>query len=223
MSKDFDVVQEILGKLEPDNFDNQKYKTRKPKPSKPHYHTQYDYSLQDIAKASVKEQIKLANHFMAVMNQRLRAFEKKGYQADSEWYQKNVGRFVTNAKDLTPEKRGMAIQELQRELNRADSTTTGYEKIREKILKTLHNKDLHGDKFAFVTEENLAEWGAFMDYLRDEGAVTYYDVEEMQELWVIYEQYGAYSFEFVQAFHDFMHSPTTSYNEERFKPNEYNT
>ena len=60
--KDIDVVKEIL-----DGFDttvdiNKKAKvpkqpqfnTRKPKQNKPKYHTQYDYSLQDIANASEK-------------------------------------------------------------------------------------------------------------------------------------------------------------------------
>lgn len=219
------MVKEILDAFGVEQFDNKKYKTRKPKQNKPKYHTQYDYTLQDIANASEKEQIKLANHFMAVMNQRLRMFEKKGYQDKSEWYQRNINRFVTRGENMTANKRAKAIQQMQRELNRGDATTRGYESIREKILKTLHDPTLHGNSFSFVTEENLDQWGEFMDFMREASgdAITYYDVDELQELWNIYDEYGAYSEEFQEAFDSFMNSPTTSLSDSYFHPNEYNT
>lgn len=194
---------------------------------KHNYHSQYDTKIQQIAKMDETEMIKYYNHLRAVMGQRLRHFERKGYADSSDWYQRNKDVFVSKGQELSRHVRAQALISLETQLNRADSTTTGYEKTREKILRTLHRKG--SDKyrpFAYVNEDNLDKWGDFMEALRDMtgGKMTYYDPEELEELWNKYDKYGAESDAFQDAFDAFTHHPATAIIQDKeFEPNEYNS
>ena len=99
-------------------------------------------------------------------------------------YIQNAGKYPKLA-DLKGGQRPYKLSALQRFVSAKASTITGIKEIRAKQLETLHKHE-----YNFVTEENLSEFGEFMEEFRAQKLDEQYDSGDAADTFYMVQKHG---------------------------------
>ena len=99
-------------------------------------------------------------------------------------YKQNAGKYPKLA-DLKGGQLAYKLSALQRFVSAKASTITGMKEIRAKQLETLHKHE-----YNFVTEENLSEFGEFMEEFRAQKLDEQYDSGDAADTFYMVQKHG---------------------------------
>lgn len=99
-------------------------------------------------------------------------------------YKQNAGKYPKLA-DIKGGQLPYKLSALQRFVSAKASTITGIKEIRAKQLETLHRHD-----YNFVTEENLSEFGEFMEEFRAQKLDEQYDSGDAADTFYMVQKHG---------------------------------
>ena len=118
-----------------------------------------------------------------IAQKRLKRLEKAGF-SETEVYKKNVSHYPTLKEIKTKSELAQRLSDLSRFIRSSQSTVQGIRERRQKTLESLHD---HG--YNFVNEQNLNEFGAFMDDYRANKLDMEYDSGDAAELFSVAEKH----------------------------------
>lgn len=99
-------------------------------------------------------------------------------------YKQNAGKYPKLA-DIKGGQLPYKLSALQRFVSAKASTITGIKEIRAKQLETLHKHE-----YNFVTEENLSEFGEFMEEFRAQKLDEQYDSGDAADTFYMVQKHG---------------------------------
>ena len=119
-----------------------------------------------------------------ISQKRLKRLSAAGYSG-TEVYEKNVKHYPKLASIKSKSELAQRLSDLSRFVGSTQSTVKGIKEREKKVLEKLHEHD-----FGFVNEDNLKDFGDFMELYRDNMVdMAGYDSGDAAELYSVVEKH----------------------------------
>lgn len=136
----------------------------------------YTITPADIAGMTDEEVTKAYRHYRYVANKRLVRLKRAGY-TQYEAYKQYKGKFKESSSELSPRQMRNRLAKAGAFLRMHGSTVRDVQRYENRMVKQLHDKG-----YTFINKKNLADFGRFMDKVRDVWGSKAFDSDRVVQM-----------------------------------------
>lgn len=147
-------------------------------------HEYYTFNLLNNKSLTLEEMRAEYNRLRVLANSRIKRLGASEF-AGSEAYKQNVGQYEKTARQYTKSQLAKKLYQVSRFIGAEQGSVQGQRRIRKKMVNKLHEAG-----YSFVNEQNLKDFGAFMEDMRSRAGGRLLDSDRVAEVFGVARELG---------------------------------